>query len=96
MFIRADNTDGKRGLAAMKVSNTRIEKRAELVELRHRKVGVLLQIIDELDSMNLSVREIETILKLCGLNADFAMRYGKEIRDLKAEGHFQSDNIALP
>ncbi len=80
----------------MKVSNTPIEKRAELVELRNRKVGVLLQIIDELDSMDLSVREIETILKLCGLNADFAMRYGREIGVLKAEGHFQSDNIALP
>ncbi len=80
----------------MKVSNKRVEKRAELVELRSHKVGVLLQIIDELESMNLSVREIETILKLCGLNADFAMRYGREIRDLKAGGHFQSDNIALP
>ena len=72
----------------MKVSNNRGEKREEIVELRSRKVTVLLQIIDELECMNLSVREIETILKLCGLNADFAMRYGREIRDLKAEGHF--------
>ncbi len=72
----------------MKVSIDRVKKRDELVELRSRKVGVLLQIIDELEGMDLSVREIETILKLCGLNADFAMRYGREIRDLKAEGHF--------
>ncbi len=80
----------------MKVSNNRVEKQDELVKLRSRKVAVLLQIIDELESMNLSVREIETILKLCGLNADCAMRYGREMRNLKAEGHFRSDNIALP
>lgn len=80
----------------MKVSNNRLEKGAALVELRSRKVAVLLQIIDELECMNLSVREIETILKLCGLNADCASRYGREMRDLKAGGHFHSDNIALP
>ncbi len=80
----------------MKVSKGRVEKRAALEELRSLKVGVLLQIIDELECMNLSVREIETILKLCGLNADCAMRYGREMRDLKAGGHFHCDNIALP
>ena len=91
----ADKTDRKRGLAAMKVSNNLVEKQAALEELRSRKVGILLQIIDELECMNLSVPEIEAILKLCGLNADCAMRYGKEMRDLKKEAIFHSGNIAL-
>lgn len=80
----------------MKVTNKRVEKRAALAELRSRKVAVLSQIIDELECMGLSVREIETILKICGLNADCAVRYGREMRDLKAGGHFHSDNIVLP
>lgn len=80
----------------MKVSNNRVEERAALAELRSRKVAILLRILDELECMDLSAREIETILKLCGLNADCAMRYGREMRDLKAGGHFHSDNIALP
>lgn len=79
----------------MKVSYSRVEKPA-LEELRSLKVGILLQIIDELECMNLSVREIETILKLCGLNADCALRYGREMRDLKAGGLFHCDNISLP
>lgn len=80
----------------MKVSNNLVEKQAALEELRSRKVGILLQIIDELECMNLSVPEIEAILKLCGLNADCAMRYGSEMRDLKTGVVFHSGNIALP
>ncbi len=58
-----------------------------LEELRSNKVGVLLHIIDELDTMNISIKEIETILGTCGLNADCAVRFGRE---LKEKGHRSS------
>lgn len=45
-------------------------KKKAVEELRSHKVGVLLQIIDELEDMNLSIREIESVLRICGLNAD--------------------------
>jgi hypothetical protein len=52
-------------------------------ELRSLKVGILLQIIDELEEMKLSVSEIETVLGTCGLNAECAVRFGSAIRDDK-------------
>ncbi len=56
-------------------------------ELRSRKVGVLLQIIEELDEMDLSIGEIETVLRTCGLNADRAMRFAAEMRFEKEKGY---------
>ncbi len=52
-------------------------------ELRSLKVGVLLQIIDELAEMNLSVTEVETVLRTCGLNPECAARFGASIREEK-------------
>ncbi len=52
-------------------------------ELRSRAVGVLLQIMDELENMCLSGGEIEYVLRTCGLNADCAMRLGESIRNEK-------------
>ncbi len=52
-------------------------------ELRNNKVGTLIQIIDELAEMKLSVAEVETVLRTCGLNADCAVRFGASIRDEK-------------
>ncbi len=65
-------------------------------ELRSRSVGVLLQIIDELGKMDLSVREIETILKTCGLNADCAVSFGEKIKFEKEKGHFHKDSPMHP
>lgn len=60
-------------------------------ELRSRSVGILLQIIDELEEMNLSVGEIETVLRNCRLNTDYAVRLGASIRDEKEKSHFHID-----
>ncbi len=35
-------------------------------EFRNSTAGVLLQIIEELENMDLPVREIETVLRYCG------------------------------
>jgi hypothetical protein len=64
----------------MKVSYNPEGGLSALEELRSCKVGVLLQIIEWLDEMDLSVGEIETILGTCGLNADCAIRCGAEMR----------------
>ena len=64
------------------------QRRRTIEELRSRKVGLLIQIIDNLAGMNLSVREIETVLRTCGMNGDCATRFGASIsaekeKDLK-------------
>ncbi len=51
-------------------------RRKAIEELRSNKVGILLQIIDNLAGMNLSVREIETVLRTCGMNDECAIRFG--------------------
>ena len=56
-------------------------------ELRSRSVGRLIQIIDELGAMDLSVREIENVLRTCGLNDDCAMRFGASMTVEKEKGH---------
>jgi len=57
--------------------------RRSMEELRSHKVGTLLQIIDSLEEMNLSVAEVETVLRTCGLNPECAARFGASIRDEK-------------
>ena len=56
------------------------QKRRSMEELRSNKVGTLLQIIDSLEEMNLSVAEVETVLRTCGLNPECAARFGASIR----------------
>ncbi len=56
-------------------------------ELRCNKVGTLLQIIEKLAGMGLTAREIETILKTCGLNDDCATRFGALMRVEKEKGY---------
>ncbi len=54
-----------------------------LEELRSNKVGVLLNIIDELSGMGLTIKQIETVLVTCGLNNDCAVRFGTQLKDKK-------------
>ena len=56
------------------------QRRRAIEELRSRKVGLLMQIIDNLAGMSLSAREIETVLRTCGMNGDCATRFGVSIR----------------
>ncbi len=60
------------------------QRRMAIEELRSRKVGVLIRIIDDLAGMNLSVKEIETILRTCGINDDCAIRFGATMKAEKA------------
>lgn len=62
------------------------EKRHKAIEeFKLNKVGVLLQIIDELEEMNLSVGDIEDVLSACGLNYMDALQLADEIRAGKDE-----------
>ncbi len=65
-------------------------------ELRSRSVGVLLQIIEELESMDLSIKEIETILRTCGFNADCAVSFGAKMKYEKEAGLSHTDNTIHP
>ena len=65
-------------------------------ELRSRMVGDLLRIIEELEDMDLSVREIESILRTCGLNADCAMRCAAEKRHEKEKDHLHTGKPKRP
>ncbi len=71
-------------------------KTEALAELRSRSVGRLIQIIDELEGMYLSAREIETILRTCGLNADCAVSFGAKMKYEKEKGLFHADNPRHP
>ena len=62
-------------------SRYRSEIRQKAIEqLKLNRVGVLIQIIDELEAMDLSVHEIEAVLRHCGLNYRNALQTGYEIR----------------
>jgi hypothetical protein len=64
------------------------EQRQRAIEdLRCRKVGTLMRIIDELSGMDLSVLEIETVLRTCGMNDDCAVKFGAFIRAEKEKDH---------
>ncbi len=65
----------------------RDQRRKSMEELRSSKVGTLLLIIDSLEEMNLSVAEVETVLRTCGLNPECAARFGASIRYEK-ENHY--------
>lgn len=73
------------------------ERRQRAIEeLRCHKVGILIQIIDRLEGMNLSVREIDTILRTCGLNDDCAIRFGVSLRAEKEEARTNYANPIHP
>ncbi len=72
------------------------QKPEAIVELRGRKVGSLIRIIEELDGMNLSVREIEAVLRTCGLNNDCAIRFGASIAAEKEKNHNHGDRPMHP
>jgi hypothetical protein len=72
------------------------QKPEAIEELRGRKVGALIRIIEELAGMNLSVREIETVLRTCGLNNDCAMRFGASITAKKEKNHNHGDRPMHP
>lgn len=61
------------------------EPEGALDELRSNKVGVLMRIIDDLDKIGLSIREIETVIGTCGLNDDCAIRLGTELKEKKQQ-----------
>ncbi len=70
------------------IEGPRQERRQKAIEeLRCNKVGILLQIIEKLEVMNLTACEIETILKTCGLNDDCATRFGALMRVEKEKGY---------
>ncbi|MGC2062166.1 MAG: hypothetical protein WA610_04255 [Thermodesulfovibrionales bacterium] len=61
-----------------------VKRQREIMATLVRKIGVLARIIDQLDAMGLTAREIESILMICGLNEDCAVREGSIVRDHKA------------
>ncbi len=56
------------------------QRQRSMEELRSSKVEALLLIINSLEEMNLSVVEVETVLRTCGLNPECAARFGASIR----------------
>jgi hypothetical protein len=55
------------------------QRHRAIEELRSHSVGRLITIVDMLAAMDLSAREIENVLRTCGLNEDCAMRFGADI-----------------
>jgi hypothetical protein len=74
----------------------RKQRQKEIDDFRSHSVGMLIQIIEELAGMNLSDREIETVLRTCGLNADCAMRFGASITAEKEKGLDRGDRPVHP
>jgi len=62
-------------------------------ELRSHKVDTLMQILDELEKMALSISEIETVLRTCGLNAECAIRFGASIKSEKENSYSLFDSV---
>jgi hypothetical protein len=62
-------------------------------EFRSLKISTLVRILDELEMMALSIGEIETVLKTCGLNADCAIRFGASIRSEKENSYNLFDSL---
>jgi len=80
----------------MRAITSGLRKQQAIEELRCHSVGRLINIIDELEGMNLSAQEIETILRTCGLDPDCAMRFGAKMRYEKEKGHFHTDKPIHP
>jgi hypothetical protein len=72
-------------------------QKPEAIEaLQRRKVESLIRIIEELAGMNLSVLEIENVLRTCGLNNDCAIRFGVSITAEKEKNHNHGDRPMHP
>ena len=55
-------------------------RREAIEKLRSNRVGALLQIMDDLDNMRLSAKQIEAVLQECGLNYKCAMMMGTKLK----------------
>ncbi len=79
------------------IEELQLERRHSAIEeLRSHSVGKLIQIIDELGAMDLSVGEIEIVLRTCGLNNDCAIRFGSSITFEKEKGRDHRDRHLHP
>ncbi len=72
------------------------QRKKAIEDLCSYKVGILIQIIDELAAMDLSVNDIETILRTCGLNDECAIRFGKKMLANKEKGSPLSNWLIHP
>ena len=72
------------------------QRQKAIEELRSHSVGKLIQIVHKLEAMDLSAREIEKVLRTCGLNDDCAMRFGAYITAEKEKGHGHGDRPMHP
>ncbi len=73
------------------------QQRLQAIEdLRSRKIEVLLRIIDELSGMDLSVPEIEVVLRTCGMNGECAIRFGASIKAEREKGRIHPDRPMHP
>ncbi len=65
-------------------------------EFRRYYVDLLSRIIDELEDMNLSTQEIETVLKTTALNLDAAIRMGAAMKHEKEKSLSHTGRAAHP
>jgi hypothetical protein len=91
-FILKDPSEG----AIMgSIEELRRERRKKAIEeLRCNKVGILIQIVDRLEVMDLSVAEIDAIIGQCGLDEDCAVMSGMSVE--REKGSSASDNLIYP
>lgn len=79
------------------IEESQQEQRQEAIEdLRSRKIEILLRIIDELSGMDLSVPEIETVLRTCGINGECANKFGASIKAEREKGRTYPDRPMHP
>jgi len=57
--------------------------RKTIEEFRINRVGLLLHIIDELESMALDTMDMDAVLRSCGLDYKCALKIGAALRDEK-------------
>ncbi len=68
------------------------QKRKAIEEFRMNKVGLLLHIIEELDSMDLDTMEMDAVLRSCGLDYKCALKIGAALTNEKKNGHPSQTN----
>ncbi len=62
------------------------QKQKALEEFRSHSVGTLLNIIDQLANMGLSIPEMKAILLSCGLDDKNCVQYGYLLKSKKERG----------
>ena len=79
------------------IEERRRETRQRAIEeLRCNRAGALIQIIERLEGMDLSIAEIDAILKMCGFDEDCAVGFGTSVRIEKEKGLIKPDNTIHP